>query len=178
MTKLYVRCIICLEPCVIDETTKWRTATCGACGGKFELMGFVKGFEVVQPELRCVCDNRCVNALGPHCECKCEGTNHGAGLLGYYEVDKVVGKVKLTPTNVERAKARAVEYISTLAQAKQVCATSMGTSMEQFRLGRKLREAALSRSHNHRMTILYGILGKIYVGQVKEETPKAEASDI
>ena len=176
MTKLYVRCILCLEPCVIDETVKWRTATCGACGGKFELMGYIKGFEVVQPELRCVCDDRCVNALGPHCDCKCEGANHGAGLLGYYEVDKVVGKVKLTPVNVERAKARAVEYVSTLAQAKQVLAAS--NDLEKFRVTRKLQEAVHSRSHNHRMTILYGILGKIYVGQVKEKTPKAEASGI
>lgn len=26
-----------------------------------------------------VCDARCINAIGPNCECSCGGKNHGAG---------------------------------------------------------------------------------------------------
>lgn len=26
-----------------------------------------------------VCDSRCMNAVGPNCECSCGGANHGAG---------------------------------------------------------------------------------------------------
>ena len=26
------------------------------------------------------CDERCYNAVGPHCDCCCEGINHGKGL--------------------------------------------------------------------------------------------------
>lgn len=29
-----------------------------------------------------VCDARCINAIGPNCECSCGGKNHGAGYSG------------------------------------------------------------------------------------------------
>lgn len=176
MPKIYVRCTTCLEPCVIDASPKWRTCTCGACGGKFEFMGYIKGFEVIQPELRCVCDERCVNAMGPHCDCTCEGANHGIGMAGYYEEDKVVGTLHLRPTNVERAKARAKEYLAALEVAREIYNSK--TDLQKLEVARKIKEATLSRSHGHRMSILFRLNGKLYISERQRKLPELEASDI
>ena len=44
-------------------------------------MGRVHKDRLVQESARDACDNRCMGAKGPSCSCKCEGENHGAGIL-------------------------------------------------------------------------------------------------
>jgi hypothetical protein len=58
-------------------------AICPWCGSEsaHEYMGRVQGDKVITEVERCPCDERCTNARGPHCDCKCNGENHGTQRL-------------------------------------------------------------------------------------------------
>lgn len=67
------RCRACKS--VTRRETQWRhdqPTTC-ACGSRIVLRA-VWGKKGTKP-----CDARCMNAVGPSCECQCEGRNHGRG---------------------------------------------------------------------------------------------------
>lgn len=115
MMRHYYRCVDCLTvaateaPLAVQHIEGWLNSygECGACGGRIESMGQVYQDRLVKPELRCPCDDRCTNARGPNCECKCGGANHGTGLL--VEVLVGVGPVPRLCTNAGGAW-RAAEY--------------------------------------------------------------------
>ena len=69
----------------VDEELKKATiysyGTCAICKGDVELMGRVESGRLVQEELRRPCDMRCTHALGPNCDCRCQGANHGSQAL-------------------------------------------------------------------------------------------------
>jgi hypothetical protein len=52
-------------------------ACCPECQGRI----YVKSSEVEGHLSEKKCDARCTGARGPHCDCSCGGTNHGAGWL-------------------------------------------------------------------------------------------------
>lgn len=107
----YYRCNDCLSVTAADQPEHWHNAECGACGGRLEYMGRVQADVLVKDECRCKCDDRCVNALGPHCACQCGGENHGAGIAGYTVVTRVTGGVPVvTPRRPEVAAMLAAEY--------------------------------------------------------------------
>ena len=54
------------------EDWNGRLFTRCICGGSVELKG-IRGFASTKK-----CDARCLNAVGPDCECSCVGANHGA----------------------------------------------------------------------------------------------------
>lgn len=101
------RCVDCLAVAFADvqlpylrkngySDLKTVEATCAICGGAVENMGRV-GIDVAGGETlrevheRCPCDMRCTHALGPHCDCRCQGENHGSQRMVTVEV--IVGTV-------------------------------------------------------------------------------------
>jgi len=48
------------------------------CGGTLEDMGKVQRSRLVHQHEESVCDDRCTQARGPNCDCKCGGENHGS----------------------------------------------------------------------------------------------------
>lgn len=81
MRKVY-RCETCLCVFAIGDTNLEQKQECGICKGIFlEFMGKVQGDSLVKD--RCKCDDRCVWASGPCCDCICGGANHNSGQEGY-----------------------------------------------------------------------------------------------
>jgi hypothetical protein len=125
MSKMYVRCEVCLALAVIPKeegmasAINRRNGKCGLCGGKLEYIGKVEGNTWVQKETLCKCDARCTHAKGPNCDCQCGGENHGAGLAGDYEYIKEAGTIKVTPKHdTEKHLAMAGEYRSAIESCK------------------------------------------------------------
>ena len=53
--------------------------------------GYARGFEIRAELSSHACDARCMNAIGPNCECACGGVNHGAGFdVIYSEAGEVL----------------------------------------------------------------------------------------
>ena len=97
----FYRCLACLDVFAVDGpqligNSFSQRAECD-CGGKIEHMGRVGVGSLVREEERCACDARCTNAKGPHCDCKCQGQNHGT-----QRVVKVIVKVGAIPKLEER----------------------------------------------------------------------------
>lgn len=68
-------------------------AECSICGGSVENMGRVGvdvegGQTLREVHERCPCDMRCTHARGPHCDCRCQGANHGSQMMVLVEINK------------------------------------------------------------------------------------------
>jgi hypothetical protein len=83
----FVRCCDCLSVVAVTAAELPRRVgrdgfpICGACGGPVELMGQVERARLVSVAHLAPCDERCTNARGPSCDCKCGGRNHGSKLV-------------------------------------------------------------------------------------------------
>jgi hypothetical protein len=116
MSRHFYRCRGCLEVLALDGDRLpmaygTTIAVCDNCGEAFEHMGRVEKSRLVSDELRCKCDDRCVSARGPHCDCSCCGANHGAGMLGYVRVMVDRGAVpRIAPPSKMRAIAALREW--------------------------------------------------------------------
>lgn len=83
----YFKCIDCFAPLAIETTkdTSWREEDlrCPHCNGYLAWMGRVGGggHTVQQQVSDCPCDERCTCAVGPNCDCRCGGANHGIGMV-------------------------------------------------------------------------------------------------
>ena len=99
-TKLsYFKC----SDCLTAMTSKENPSVC-ACGGKLSFMGMVYGAAFGHTEERCACDERCTNAQGPSCDCKCGGENHGTGrVIETVVIDGIVKVKALTEKDTQRA---------------------------------------------------------------------------
>lgn len=163
MARHFYRCITCLAVSAIDGSPL-RNPACGACGGQLEHMGRVERDRLVKDAIECVCDYRCTGALGPICNCKCGGVNHGTNRV--VQVTYEAGAIPtVTPRNPEQFKAIAAEYKSALdgiysdfeplLNAKR---TRQWLNDEQFTrlrtLQRTYRKALESRCHKSRMRLL------------------------
>ena len=105
--RYYYRCAWCLSVSATAERIS-GPCECAACGGPVESMGEVREARLVREELRCPCDARCTHALGPQCDCRCCGANHGSGLM--VVVIRDLGPIpKLRPRDA-LAAARGAEY--------------------------------------------------------------------
>ncbi|MET0263379.1 MAG: hypothetical protein ABW223_10810, partial [Rariglobus sp.] len=119
-------------------------STCGVCAGALEPMGYV--YRAVKGGGDCPCDYRCTGALGPSCNCRCEGANHGSGL--------VVGLEGLTARPVDHVEAasRATEWKSSVKEFEEVAALlPFGKAL---RAASVLRFARGCRTHRQRMAAL------------------------
>src|SRR5690606_7250206 len=99
--RYYYRCNDCLVTSTLEE---YRQDLACVCGGRVCCLGPVtdKG-RWIRKELRPECDNRCLNARGPNCDCKCNGRNHGIGLAGIVEMTFDGGAVILRPLKPEES---------------------------------------------------------------------------
>jgi len=99
-SRYYWKCQDCLIPVVVDQSTHdigTRSGMVCICGGKMELMGKIKGGNYWQKtESLCDCDERCTNARGPICDCKCHGENHGMGMSATHIAVVESGKVEVS----------------------------------------------------------------------------------
>ena len=119
--RLYVRCSDCLGVSVaigIDSAVAHGDIRCGICGGRIEAMGHVHENRLVTEHTVCKCDERCADATGPRCSCKCGGANHGHGMAGYIQVERDGGPATITPQkHHDKLRLRADEYRAAAASA-------------------------------------------------------------
>lgn len=132
--KHFYRCLDCLTvavtlqeiaPTYDPKTYARHYATCNACGGEVEYMGRTTietgSNTLVKTEYKCPCDHRCTGALGPNCDCKCGGKNHGSNLI--VEVITAVGTLPklMTPPSARR---NAEQFRTLYAQVLQAWETA------------------------------------------------------
>lgn len=163
----FYRCVDCLTVAAADE--RLRDAKCGACDGIVEYMGRVQRDSLVVTGKECPCDFRCTSALGPHCNCKCGGINHGSNVM--VTVTRVTGDVPVLQI-ADSAKAQRIatewrtavdsvgaEYAS-LSERKRY--SSGWLNEEDFsrlcKIGNVLRAARKLRTHAARMKRLAPVL--------------------
>lgn len=139
-TRRFFRCSCCLGVLAIEQGD---SASCGACGGTLEPMGYVHRAE--KAGTSCACDLRCTHALGPECNCKCGGVNHGTALLAMV----VDGKAR--PADFHAAFGRAAEWLGSVGQFEAEMA-----GMEPQRRRRAARVLQMARSCRvHRLRMAY-----------------------
>lgn len=110
----FYKCPLCLAVAAVDAPHQ-QAITCGHCNAQMEYMGRVAGERLAKDEVRCACDFRCIDALGPKCDCSCGGKNHGSGKVVVVTVDagKLVAECKPSAKQVMESK----EYQQTLEAA-------------------------------------------------------------
>lgn len=82
----YYRCRRCLGVAVA-ESTSLDGVRCDCGGAEWWYLGRVQRDRLVRDDARPPCDARCTGALGPTCNCRCGGKNHGSGRVVVIAVD-------------------------------------------------------------------------------------------
>jgi len=80
------KCPDCLTFCAVEGSCPTRL-NCGYCSVPMTYMGAVQQDRLTKTEERCPCDDRCTNATGPNCNCKCGGINHGTQAVVTVSID-------------------------------------------------------------------------------------------
>lgn len=67
------RCKVCrtVQAVEVADGNAWRYGR-GCCGKSVQLVAVQGGYKASRR-----CDSRCTHATSSHCECQCEGANHG-----------------------------------------------------------------------------------------------------
>lgn len=94
VARYFHRCADCLSVAALDR--EYGRAQCAECGGRMEYMGRtskIADSQLVRDTWRCPCDARCTHAMGPDCDCRCGGKNHGSGM--WVPVTESAGAVPL-----------------------------------------------------------------------------------
>lgn len=78
--RFYFQCRLCLLMYALEEETPEGVVVACPCGGECRPMGRVEPVNL-GTSTRCACDDRCIMAHGPKCDCMCMGENHGVGLV-------------------------------------------------------------------------------------------------
>lgn len=110
----YFKCVDCLTPVTSHERRSTFACDCG--GSTFKYMGEVLRDRTVVQGSVCKCNEVCVHATGPNCNCECGGTNHGLGMLGYEKIGIVTGKAVFGVKCKDKAKAHGAWYREHLAK--------------------------------------------------------------
>lgn len=168
VNRWFYRCRDCLAVVAIDSETPLRPywhvpqATCAACKGDMELMGRVSRDHaaLVKDEERCACDARCTHAMGPNCDCKCGGENHGTGKV--VEVVVVVGGVPVisveATADLLRIATQWRQAIALVEAAKTAISDKPKFDSVDYTKMRILKDAVhrarLLRTHDSRMNCL------------------------
>lgn len=136
----YYKCPECLCTVVLKGLTARRDLVCGVCGEYLYTIGEVTAENKwVRKEEKCKCDGRCINALGPSCDCSCGGENHGSGMDGFVEVVAETGEVKLTPSHdIEKHKQWAKEYNDAYDAAESRIKAKHGQAYEFYKSKQRL----------------------------------------
>lgn len=173
--RYYYRCNDCLVTSTLEE---YRQDLLCVCGGHVCCLGPVtdKG-RWVRKELRPECDDRCLNARGPNCDCKCNGKNHGIGLAGIVEMTFDGGAVILRPLKPEESVKRAEDYRTAKAAVEQALTDVFGRYWNAYRAGQYIpnsgiywalkawtaeyADAQSLRTHKNRVKRLYQLADRI-----------------
>lgn len=138
--------------------------------GRIECMGKIgPANTVLKTETRCKCDDRCVWASGPVCDCICGGANHQAGPEGYSQITTDLGAVRFTSTDPETVKKHA-------AIAKELEAAVEAADIR--RQASELHRAFMCRSYipdrdnwlkakNHAERFNKALFGKVHSKRIK-----------
>ena len=180
IARVFLRCISCLNVWCADVEVRvalvpgsWASrarlheaarpvALAGCpldCGTPHEpeIMGERTGERVTRNDgAVCECDASCAFARGPKCDCKCNGYNHGAGVLAYRwsfsDQGATVNILKRKPASVATARARRLEWEAALAEARDAVGAA---HMEWVALSdRKQKVGWLTREEFDRMRSL------------------------
>ncbi len=130
MSRHYYRCNTCLSVVVVEEDdrggnpNRYPKASIHEfrrlciCGGKYDWMGLVSKDPryVIRTDERCPCDDRCTNARGPSCDCRCGGENHGSQRL--VTVITGIDKVPTIAPPDHAALVRAEDFRSAIKAAQ------------------------------------------------------------
>ncbi len=109
----YLRCSVT----AVDADSEPAGLRCGACEGKIRVLGEVHHTRrrlVVGQVTLPPCDGRCTYAIGPSCDCLCEGRNHGAGLVACVTHTLTDAIPRVMPRRPEDARRRAEEWRAAL----------------------------------------------------------------
>lgn len=117
----FYRCLDCCEVFTLDGKLDASKPTVCACDGqRLEYLGQAKGDRITREEDRCPCDGRCTGAIGPDCDCRCLGVNHGSGRLVRVTIDAgEIPRVALNPKAAEAAKTRRRELSDATEAARE-----------------------------------------------------------
>lgn len=173
--RFFYRCVDCLAVGAADEYV--RDASCIGCGGRIESMGRVgKSGRLVTESIECPCDARCTNAKGPKCDCKCNGANHGSGMLVVVVRDAGPLPVLLMPISLASRK-RATEWREALTAARaevdrlKAGEAARGGSWRRYYAARSaIHKARGRRSHVTRMADLSEFAGTAPAAPVQSQT--------
>lgn len=130
------------------------------CDGRLEVMGVVKGQRFVTGHShQCECNERCVDAPGPNCSCRCGGKNHGTGMRVEVEHSRDGGAPRVSPKGdaAKRAAviAQARDFRARAAAVWARCSLAPGSwARRNWEPGLCLREAGAARSWRKRLDCL------------------------
>lgn len=138
----FYRCADCLSVVATETRVEYRDergwlrhGLCGACGGRMEYMGQVERDRLVRIEHQCPCDARCTSALGPRCDCRCGGANHGSNRVVAVTVDAGgIPTMHVGPKALSKAQA----YRQLVNSVRQAIEARYGRVIEAKRRGEYL----------------------------------------
>lgn len=170
VARWFVRCRVCLAVSAVQELpgANWQ---CGICDGGLELMGRVEQDRLIQEHLAAICDDRCTNAIGPHCSCKCGGEHHGSRRLVRVVRDRGPVPTVTPSTGRDQARLNAEEYrryaAALLAQLDPILASKSRGYLPRAEYDRMRQlqhtnaRAAQARDHRARMRLLRAVVGPL-----------------
>lgn len=171
VNRWFIRCTTCLAVSAVDERPNTGDWQCGICGGSFESMGRVEKDRLIHEHLQAICDDRCTNAIGPLCSCKCGGQHHGSKRV--VRVVRDAGPVPTVTPNIgreqcrinadelRRARAAALALLDPLLASKRRGYLPAAEYARMRALQAALRKAHEARTHRARMTALRAVVGHL-----------------
>jgi hypothetical protein len=137
--RFFYRCTGCLEVVALSGQLRMEysltSARCGNCAQPFEYMGRVQRDRLVTDQTACKCDDRCVSARGPLCNCKCNGENHGAGMAGYITVAVDAGAIPIVHLPSPERAAKALAQFREYAELRDELRATLGQLLDRRRAG-------------------------------------------
>jgi len=126
MERYYLKCTYCERPlaieCEKEELVNVSKSLCPLCTHKelpLTVMGRVEGVKnkLIVDGVKSVCDARCTNAVGPHCDCVCSKVNHGTHRLVTYSKEN--GTLSVVDQKLLEGNETYLAKIKELAEQKQ-----------------------------------------------------------
>jgi len=155
----YHKCNDCLTP---FSSTERHIDLCD-CDGAVTFMGQVQGDAYILTANKPACDGRCTHASGPHCDCACNGANHGSGRVVQTIIKE--GKVKAIDFS-EEDMLRAYKYreFKNYAENQYTTFFSKGTDpWAANKMRRELDKVLGMRTYDPRLKALIDFIVKYKV---------------
>lgn len=171
VNRWFTRCTTCLGIAAVDERPSIGEWQCGICGGQLENMGRVEKDRLIHEQLAAICDDRCTNAIGPLCSCKCGGKHHGSKRVVRVvrdagpvpTVTPAIGReqCRINADELRRTRAAALALLDPLLASKSRGYLPTGEYARMRSLQAALRKSHEARTHRARMTALRAVVGHL-----------------